>query len=118
MTETIPPSSVGKRPPRVWRIVLGAVLLLIGMINSANVKTAPGDLAGALGALTGVLTLVALAVWLIASGLPKSIGSEDLKLHDVGQAGAGDVGASDVRVCRVRFQRDKATVGRQRYSRS
>jgi len=79
MTDTIPASSVGKRPARVWRIVLGAVLLLGGMINSANVKTAPGDVAGALGALTGVVILVALAVWLIASGLPKSIGSEDLK---------------------------------------
>ena len=55
------------------------MLLLGGMINSANVKTAPGDVAGALGALTGVVILVALAVWLIASGLPKSIGSEDLK---------------------------------------
>jgi len=79
MTDTIPEASIGKRPARVWRIVFGAALLLIGMVNSANVKTAPGDLAGALGALTGVVTLVALAVWLIASGLPKSIGSEDLK---------------------------------------
>jgi len=79
MPDTIAASSVGKRPARVWRIALGAVLLLIGIINSAKVKTAPGDLAGALGALTGVVTLVALAVWLIASGLPKSIGSEDLK---------------------------------------
>ena len=76
--ETIPTSSVIKRPARVWRIVLGAVLLLGGMINSANVQTAPGDLAGALGTLTGVVILVAVSAWLIASGLPKSIGPEKL----------------------------------------
>ena len=79
MTDTIAASSVWRRPTRVWRIVLGAVLLLIGMFNSANIKTAPADLAGALGALTGLVALVALAVWLITSGLPKSIGSEDLR---------------------------------------
>ena len=79
MTDTIAGSSLGKRAARVWRIVLGAVLLLGGMINSANIKTAPGNVAGALGDLTGVVTLVAFAVWLIASGLPKSVGSQDLK---------------------------------------
>lgn len=72
-------SSVVKQPARVWRVVPGAALLLIGMINSANVQTAPGDVAGSLGALTGVAVLVALAVWLSASGLPKSIGNEDLR---------------------------------------
>ena len=79
MPGTILTSSVGKRPARTWRIVLGAVLLLGGFVNSANVTTAPGDVAGAFGALTGVILLVALAVWLIASGLPKTVGSEDLR---------------------------------------
>ena len=76
--DTNPVPSVGKRPARFWRIVLGAVLLLGGMINSANIQTAPGDL-GALGAMTGIVIVVGLAVWLIASGLPKSIGGEDLR---------------------------------------
>ena len=66
-----------KRPARPWRLVLGAFLLLVGMANSANVRTAPGDLAGALGALTGVLMLVVAAVWLIGSGLPKAIGNRN-----------------------------------------
>lgn len=79
MTDTISASSFGNRPARVWGIVLGALLLLGGMANSANVRTAPGDLAGALGALTAVVAIIALAVWLIASGLPKSIGGDDLK---------------------------------------
>ena len=78
MTDVVQTSSIGKRPARSWRIVLGALLLLGGMVNSANVKTAPGDLASALGALTGAILLAALAVWLIATGLPKSLGGQDL----------------------------------------
>ncbi len=79
MSDRIPASPVGRRPARTWRIVLGALLLLSGMANSANSKIAPGDLAGALGALTGTIIVLALAVWLIATGLPKSLGGQDLK---------------------------------------
>ena len=78
MADTIASSSFTRRPARAWRLVLGAMLLLIGMVNSANVRTAPGDLAGALGALTAIVMVVGAAVWLIASGLPKSIGNEKL----------------------------------------
>ena len=50
--------------------------MLVDLVNSSRqAKLAPvGDLAGALGRLTGILVLVMVAVWLIASGLPKTTG--------------------------------------------
>jgi hypothetical protein len=64
---------IERRPARAGRIILGAVLLLVAAVSSTNVKTASGDVAGALGALTLLLVLVLPAVWLIASGLPLTI---------------------------------------------
>ncbi len=67
---------IQKKKAQVWKLVLGGFILLIDLVNSSQqAKLAPvGDLAGALGRLTGVLVLVVLAVWLIASGLPRTTG--------------------------------------------
>jgi uncharacterized membrane protein len=78
MTDAPSTRSASKRPARTWRIVLGAVLLLIGLVNSTSAQSTDGDLAAALGQLTGMVLLVAAAAWLIASGLPKSIGDDQL----------------------------------------
>jgi hypothetical protein len=72
--------SFGRQKTRVWRLVLGGVLLLT--ISSNSTQTArlpPGDVAGALGAFTGLLLSVALAVWLIRSGLPKTAGLDKIQ---------------------------------------
>jgi hypothetical protein len=58
-------------------LVLGVLLLVSMLANSANVGPLPPTLAGRLGALTGLLFGVVLVVWLIASGLPKTIGSKE-----------------------------------------
>jgi small-conductance mechanosensitive channel len=67
---------VQEKKARVWKLVLGGFILLVDLVNSSRqAKLAPvGDLAGALGRLTGILVLVMVAVWLIASGLPKTTG--------------------------------------------
>jgi len=74
------PQSIQKKNANVWKIVGGAFLLLVGVANSSQQAKLPaGDLAGALGRLTGVLILVGLAAWLIASGLPRSIGLDKIQ---------------------------------------
>jgi hypothetical protein len=72
MVDPMSPATIERRPARTGRIILGVVLILAAL-NSTNVKTAPGDVAGALGKLTLLLILVVPAVWLIASGLPRAI---------------------------------------------
>jgi hypothetical protein len=67
---------IQKKKAQVWKLVLGGFILLIDLVNSSQrAKLAPvGDLAGVLGRLTGISVLVVVAVWLIASGLPKTTG--------------------------------------------
>lgn len=80
MSTNVPLPPVARQPARAGRIALGAILLLLGNASIARVKPEPGDIAGALGSLTGVLILVGLAAWLIGSGLPRSIApNTDLK---------------------------------------
>jgi hypothetical protein len=79
MTATIPALPVQKRPASAWKIALGIGLLLVAGVNGANVKSVPGDVAGAIGTLTGVLLLVLIGGCLIASGLPRTIGNNDIK---------------------------------------
>jgi hypothetical protein len=71
----------GERPLRVWRIVLGGILILWsigGLVRPVGSLAAQGGLAGGLGTMLGLGTLVALGIggfWLLRSGLPKSSGS-------------------------------------------
>lgn len=66
---------IRKKKAVVWKLVLGGFILLVPLANSSQLpKLAPDDLAGALGRLTGVLVMVVLGAWLIASGLPRTIG--------------------------------------------
>jgi len=74
---TPPPASVERQSTRVWKIVLGAVCLLIAAFNSTNLAPAT-SLAGQLGRLTGFLTLIFVAIWLIRTGLPRSLGGPEL----------------------------------------
>ena len=77
------PAAVGKRPVRGWRITVGTILLLAQLGNKFRSlgSAAPQGIGvtHAIGWLIGYPLFVALAVWLIASGLPRSIGSQDLK---------------------------------------
>jgi len=68
---------VGKRPVRAWRIVLGAILVLVAPVNRAILAPAAWG-AYRIGSLVGLLVVVGLAAWLISSGLPRSIGNQDL----------------------------------------
>ena len=78
MPDILPTSSVGKRPRRTWRIVLGVMLLLSAMNISASARTAHG-MPEVVGNFISVILYLALAVWLIASGLPKTNGSVDFR---------------------------------------
>lgn len=70
---------VVKHGTRAWRISVGAVLLLLAATITARMKPT-GDIGGALGHLTFLLILIIPAVWLIASGLPRSVApNTDLK---------------------------------------
>lgn len=71
-------SSLTRQPTRGWRLVLGALLFLSIAATSANPKpSAAGDSASALAALFALFVIVGVAVRLIASGLPKWIGSKE-----------------------------------------
>lgn len=72
------PAAVGKRPARVWRIVLGAILALAVPVGRAILAPAAWG-AYAIGNLVGLLVLAGLPAWLILSGLPRSIGNQDLE---------------------------------------
>lgn len=64
-----------RRHTRVWRLLLGAfLLLLVAAGGTQRSELRQRDLAGALGRLTGILLFLVPGVWLIASGLPKTIG--------------------------------------------
>jgi hypothetical protein len=64
---------IQKKKAQVWRLVLGAFILVVDLLNQA--KLAPvQNLAGALGRLTGILIFMTVGVWLIVSGLPKTTG--------------------------------------------
>jgi hypothetical protein len=67
---------IQKQKARIWKLVLAGCILLVDLVNSSQqAKPTPkGDLPGALGKLTGIVVLVIVAVWLIASGLPKTTG--------------------------------------------
>jgi hypothetical protein len=65
-----------KRPARVWRIVLGVLILLIAVSNSVRFQSEPtADGATSLGRLTGLVVLMLIAIWLIGSGLPRLLRS-------------------------------------------
>lgn len=66
-----------RRRARGGRIAGGVVLFLVTASNSTRTPP-PGDTAEAVGQLIAVLALVVVAVWLIASGLPKWIGDPQL----------------------------------------
>jgi hypothetical protein len=71
-----------RRPARIWRIVLGVILVLwsVGSIAAIGGRAAVepvthGDVAGGIGSLIGLGIMIALGIWgvlLIRAGLPKS----------------------------------------------
>lgn len=64
---------VGRRAAIPWRIALGILLLLASAGNAA--KPIPSDAASAFGALTGKAVVLFGAVALIASGVPRTLGT-------------------------------------------
>ena len=76
MTEEI---GFERRPTRAWRITLGTFVLFYSAFNSTNFYLNPAtSQAQALGRLFGLLLLLMLTVWLISSGLPRSLGGAEL----------------------------------------
>ena len=71
MTEAF---ATGRKPATAWKIIAGAVLLLL-LAAGNSARPLPDDLASSLGSLTGLTTLIAIGIALIASGLPRSIGN-------------------------------------------
>jgi hypothetical protein len=68
-----------KRPASLVRLGLGAFLLLAAAYNSGSLSP-PTQHAEAVGRSIGLFTLIGVAVWLIASGLPRTAGiSPDLQ---------------------------------------
>ena len=70
-------AAIGRKPATPWKIGLGVFLLLAAMSNST--RPAVDGTAEALGALTGISTLLFGGVALIASGLPKNLGNEEFR---------------------------------------
>ncbi len=71
------PASIERRPTRAWRITLGTFVLFYSAFISTSLDPAT-SLAQDLGRLFGLLLLVMLAIWLISSGLPRSLGGAEL----------------------------------------
>lgn len=67
--------TVGRKPSTPWKIGVGVLLLIAAAANSTN--PASGGAAGALGALVGLCVLVFGGIALIASGLPRTLGSPE-----------------------------------------
>lgn len=70
--------SHAKQPARIWRLVAGALLILLAANASTKQPTQP-DLASAMGVLSGMLFLIGVGVWLIATGLPRSLVSTEIR---------------------------------------
>jgi hypothetical protein len=62
-----------KRPARRWRIVLAALVFLALIGNSVQHPLARGDVAEESGGLFGIIVMLALGIWLLGTGLPKTI---------------------------------------------
>jgi hypothetical protein len=70
------PAALTKRPPRLWRLALGILILLLAAVNSVR-RDPPTSMAGALGAVTDVLISFTLSFWLISTGIGKAIGDRN-----------------------------------------
>lgn len=69
------PVTVGRKPSTPWKIGVGVLLLIAAAANGS--RSPSGGAAGALGALAGLCVLVLGGIALIASGLPKTLGSPE-----------------------------------------
>ena len=69
---------MSRRKPRIFRIIGGALILFAAAVNGATSRNqTPLGFPEVLGSLIGALAILALATWLIASGLPKTIGLDE-----------------------------------------
>ena len=67
-----------RRKPRIIRLIAGAFILLGAAVSGAKSENqAPRGLPEVWGSVIGVLITLALAAWLIASGLPKTMGLDE-----------------------------------------